>query len=94
MQSNEQVLYGTRSTPSDLPNLLEGTGPKIYFGFNGDLSILVLWLNFFEILNQAILIHVKEDASHPERLDLKARPLQAMPTEISFHDLGHLGIFP
>jgi hypothetical protein len=42
MQSNVQVLYGTRSTPKDLPNLLEGTGPKIYFFSIEDLSIKML----------------------------------------------------
>src|SRR4030042_5395526 len=39
MQSKVQVLYGTRSTPKDLPNLLEGTGPKIYFDSTEDSPI-------------------------------------------------------
>src|SRR4030042_6022748 len=39
MQSKVQVLYGTRSTPRDLPNLLEGTGPKIYFDSTEDSPI-------------------------------------------------------
>jgi hypothetical protein len=37
-----EVLYVTRSTPKDLPNLLEGTGLKIYFCSTEDLTIEVL----------------------------------------------------
>ncbi len=30
MQFREQTFLGTKSIPKDKPNLLEGTGPKIY----------------------------------------------------------------
>jgi hypothetical protein len=37
MQSNVQVLYGVISMPSDLPSLLDGTGPNMY-----EISLLLL----------------------------------------------------
>jgi hypothetical protein len=51
-------------------------------------------ISFLKFLKQSLLIDAEKNAGHPERLDFKAWPFEAMSTKISFHDPGHLGIFP